>query len=139
MDKKYYLGYLRDPLKIVENGFQEIEEIEVILIKENDSFKEFTTESNVFILNKNETVDGHKLFNLNSTLIGRYGQELTFDDVRVYFKKLGVEGIVTYTNNIVTYTTNYLKQLIKNTRKKAILGEKEYQEEVKKFEKTYNK
>ena len=131
MNSEYYLGYVRDPGQVIENGFQDIKEIEIILKKENNEFYEITTGAKLYALNNNQVIDYHKVFENNASLIGRIDYKLTFYEVRDYLTGLEELRKSNYTDKIV--------ELINKTLERANIGEKEYQDEIKRFKKTFRK
>lgn len=119
----YYIGYLRNPKDTMENGFKEKLEFEVLLKQKDDEIREVTTNSKVFLINGNETIDGKKIIETNCLLVGRIGKELSYEKAKEFLKHQGIR----YLQNIYYY--------IEATSNFAITKTLEYQEMEEKFRK----
>ena len=124
-EKEYYLGYLRDPRKTPKNGFDDIEEMEVVLIHEHNEYRELITLGRVFPLEKNQVFDGHQFTKSRSEFIGRVGKKLEQNELNSYLTKIRE-------NNM----EEYVEKINKLMQETGMLGnklEEEYQEERQKF------
>ena len=128
-EKEYYVGYLRNPKQKITNGFQDIEEMEVILEKDYNDFRELALREKVYIVNKNQVIDGHKIYKSHAGLVGRVGNKLTNEEAMAM--------ITNIRNNRMREYIEKLTVLINDTLEMFIQGEKEYQEERQKFASEY--
>ena len=130
MEKEYYIGYLRNPKQVISNGFQDIEEFEVILEKDYDDYREVCLREKVYLMKKNEIFDGHQILKNQAGLIGRIGKKIT--------QKEAMNLITTIRETRMEEYVEQLRILINDTREMLLEGEKEYQQERKKFADNYN-
>lgn len=128
---EYYLGYLRNPKQEITNGFQEVEEMEVILEHQYNDYREVALKAKMYPVQKNEVFDGHKVFKSQSTFIGRVGKQLS--------KKEAIDLMTKIRETTMDDYIGKLYKLIEDTREKTLQGEKEYQEEIEKFKNTIRK
>lgn len=118
MENKYYFAYVYDVLENLTDGFQERKTTRVIVLKENDDYKEIFTKGKVLVGNGHTTFDGHKAFEENFRLYGKIGENLSQDEVTEILNNLGPKGIKKYLTTVI--------HLINKTEMLALQGEKEY-------------
>ena len=128
--KEYYIGYLRNPKQIITNGFDKIDEMQVILEKEYNEFRELALREKVYIMDKNQVFDGHQLYKSQAGLIGRLGPKL--------LKIEAIDMITNIRNNGMPEYITKLNQLIDDTREMYLKGEQEYLAERDKFASNFN-
>ena len=131
MEKEYYLGYLRNPKEVITNGFQDVKEIEVILYKDYNDYREIVTNEKVLVMDKNQVFDGHQFTKNQAGFIGRIGEKLSNIKAMDLMNQIREKNMVEYIDKIYT--------LINDTRDKAEIGEQEYLEEIDKFRSNFRK
>jgi len=129
MKNIYYIGYLRDPDEVITDGFQKRKEIKAILYRDNDNdFREVLSQAKVFF-NEFTTIDWNRVFNSESTLVGRLDNQISFEEAKGFFLSKSREDLEKY---IVE-----LKRIISSSKEKAITGHQEYEETEKEFIKAF--
>ena len=119
LEPEYYIGYIRNPMQKITNGFQEAEEFEVLLMKDFNDFREVSTRAKVYLMDKQEVFDGHKVYKSQARLIGRVGRKLTIKEVNQFIKDIRENRMEEY--------INMLDRLITDTRRLYTKGELDYQ------------
>ena len=119
LEPEYYIGYIRNPMQKITNGFQEAEEFEVLLMKDFNDFREVSTRAKVYLMDKQEVFDGHKVYKSQASLIGRVGRKLTIKEVNQFIKDIRENRMEEY--------INMLDRLITDTRRLYTKGELDYQ------------
>ena len=125
MEKEYYVGYLRNPKDKPKDGFETVNEYKVILEKDYNDYRELALKEKVFLMNKNEVFDGHKVFKSQAGFIGRIGEKLS--------REQAMEMMTDIRENHMEEYINTLSTLIKDTLEMYLKGEQEYLDERKKF------
>lgn len=124
-DKEYYIGYLRNPKQTITSGFEKINEMQVILVKEYNEFRELASMEKVYIMEQFKVFDGHKIYKSQAGLIGRIGSKLLTNEA--------MDMITNIRNNRMEEYITELMKLIDDTREMYLQGEQEYVNERAKF------
>ena len=127
---EYYLGYLRNPSQVITSGFQDVQELEVVVECEDNTFREVTTRGKIFLEKPNEVFYGHRVFQSNSIFIGRVAKKLTKEEA---YEKL---------EQLKSMKEEYANKLIKlrnDTQDLAIMDEKNYIDATERFVKAFRK
>ncbi len=124
-EKEYYIGYLRNPKQVIKNGFQDVKEYEVILVHEYNDYRELVTMDKVYLMNKNEVFDGHKVFKSHAGFIGRVGKKLSKEELKNKLDDIRENNMTEYMENIYN--------LLNDTRELYLKDEEEYLKEVENF------
>ena len=114
-EKEFYIAYLRNPKQNITNGFQDIDEMEVIAIHEFNDFREVATRDKIYLMDKNEVFDGHKVYKSHAGFIGRIGRQLTLQEANEMLTNIRNNGMEEYMTKINT--------LIKDTLDMYMQGE----------------
>ena len=130
MKKKYYWGYLINPEEVITDEFQEREKIGCIIVDDGEEKRELLTDAKFLNVKENEVIDGKKLFENEISLIGHIEKNIPMQEVVNFIFKSEIDK---------PEYINLLIKLISNTRKKAVLGFKEYYETEKTFKLEVNK
>ena len=130
-NEEYYVGYLRNPKDIVTNGFRDIKEMEVIVIHENDDYREIITRKKIYLTDKNHVFQGHQAFTGNFDFIGRIDRKLSSEEALSKIKEIRKNDIQNYLNNLII--------LNNDTVDMAIESEKSYLEMISKFRQSFRK
>jgi len=125
MEKEYYVGYLRNPKEKIETGFENIKEYEVILEKDYNDYREIALKEKVYIMDKNEVFDGHKVYKSQAGFIGRIDKKLTNVEANEMIDDIRKNRMEEYIDTLST--------LLKDTMEMYLQGEKEYLDERQKF------
>lgn len=131
MENNYYIGYLRDPEQNLKDGFDEYNELEIIIKYDGNDYREITTNEKIYLANKYETIDWNKLYNQETFLVGRIGKQTSFQELRDYFANLD--------DNIVANYSNTLKKIYLKGKNKAINSHLEYENSLDEFAKKIKK
>ena len=130
-EKEFYLGYLRNPKQTLKDGFDEIKEYEVILIHDYNDYREVVTREKIYLTEKNQVFDGHKVYKSQAGFIGRLGRRLTTKEAHEMMTDIRNNRMDEYVSNIHT--------LLYDTLEMYLEGEKSYQETVEEFKQSFRK
>ena len=127
-NEEYYVGYLRNPKDIITSGFQDIKELEVVVVFENNVYREAITRGKIYV--GIPIFDGHRVFQSDSKFVGRIGEKIP--------KEVAYQKLQEYRDMKEEYA-NKLKTLMNDTFDLALLGEKSYIDTVERFVRTFRK
>ena len=130
MEFKYYFGYVVDPLEVKTSDFDDNTKIRCVIKNDGNEFRELFTDAKYYPINKNQVIDGNKIFDMDASLVGTIEEEAALSDI--------VDFIYKNEGDKKEYV-NLLVKLIFNTRKKAIEGKKEYIQMEQTFKEEVNK
>lgn len=130
MEYKYYFGYVINPDEVRTSDFDDNTKIRCVIKHYGNEYRELFTDARFYPINKNQVIDGNKIFDMDASLVGIIEKEAPLSDI--------VDFIYKNENDKKEYV-NLLVKLIYNTRQKAINGKKEYLDMENTFKEEVNK
>lgn len=94
MNKRFYIGYIRNPYQVRNDDFNYFDEQEILIEEEDNIFREYFSKGKICIQDINKVFNGNK-FNINNyNFIGRLDKEISMDYLKKYLQDINKDDLI---------------------------------------------